>query len=1290
MLSLFLASNQDAKLENLCVQVSNLTSMLTTLIGNNTGADKFAIPTTGPFNRNVRVRTAPTAAGVSESSGSTPVSSPHASGPASPVQSSSPGSSSSKLECEKVTWARLISQSTGKEIKIAGSAGANFNIRDESRANLGLLHACSGKFVLEPATMSQNVTVNGVALKKGERIALSNGDELSFEAPTKKRSDFVFQQLATPPILSTHTCPSPAAPAGSEQPALRLRRVPAPQPVSSSTNPVPNLPGNFPAIRLGPKAPASGTLELRLNDQPIASVDLSNTPMASAAASSSSPHRHSFGDFAAAIESQAQMREHGLPMMIESSIALLRDIMDPATSSQPPSMQDLFRMMRPGVASSSATPVASASMVPQILDQAIEVPAVVPSSNSLAAPIPDPTDATTTTVVDTSRDALLAQFKSHVATSLLPGMLTSPGAILTSFDKFPYHLSDTLKQVLLNTTHLFLQTTEDLASKHVPESVKSISRRLLLLGQHGTDLYQDHLVQALAKHYGASIVSLDESVFTAAEKAWVDIKGSKIPAVKPQAAPSESDFAVTPACCDGPIDAMEVDSPAVAHSAASTSALKPASQPTFKVGDRVRFIGGQQGSELELIYKYYLGSAAKAPASSAPSSTVTVLHPPTSSESGNLPGIAILRRPPSAGSHNERTAPEKVLRSPPYGLTGTVSLVLGPKRLGVKFDQTFTGAIPLPQVCEEKLGGFCTPADLALESELAAEPDVQVLDLLFGEIESKLQAGAKIILHAKRMEKLLVHHFNRFVHFKSLVDGLKGQIVVVAGACSSSVGSAHHSGEKEGHRGGIMISARSGSSGMDVLDQISNQLRGVFSPTSSSGSELPQSSMASKVVNIVFPMRIVIHPPESTPQLVEWEKRLEQDIRKTRSDQNISNLRGVLHKHGFDCLKMNEKTFAQKLLSSDALEKIAGFAISDHVMQCAKAGTFPAPSDSGKVELAPSALDLAVQMLRHNKPHKKKSVLDTATENPFEKQLLTDVIPPTDIGVQFDDIGALDKVKDTLRELVMLPLQRPELFRRGNLAKPCKGILLFGPPGTGKTMLAKAVATESGANFINISMASVGSKWFGEGEKYARAVFTLASKLAPSVIFIDEVDAILGRRDKHGEHEAMRKIKNELMMMWDGLKSMEGERVLVLAATNRPMDLDEAVLRRLPRRLLVDLPDASNRKKILKVLLEKEDLASCVSLDELGEMTEGFTGSDMKNLCVAAAYQPIRDLIAAEKTGDASAALRPVQMSDFRKALTQVRPSVSEDAPSIADLRKWNDEYGEGANKGKTTLPYFM
>jgi len=330
------------------------------------------------------------------------------------------------------------------------------------------------------------------------------------------------------------------------------------------------------------------------------------------------------------------------------------------------------------------------------------------------------------------------------------------------------------------------------------------------------------------------------------------------------------------------------------------------------------------------------------------------------------------------------------------------------------------------------------------------------------------------------------------------------------------------------------------------------------------------------------------------------------------------------------------------------------------------------------------------------------------------RKLLPEVLPPLKLNyIKFKDIGALDEVKQTIKELVMLPLQRPELFSKGSLTRPCKGILLFGPPGTGKTMLAKAVASQSGANFINISMATIASKWFGEGEKYVKAVFTLASKISPTIIFIDEVDSILGKRERPGEHEAMRKIKNEFMSNWDGLKTKDKERVLVLAATNRPFDLDDAVLRRLSRRLLVDLPNVENRIKILKVILAKEDLLPNFDYDALATLTEGFSGSDMKNLCVAAAYQPIREILAKEKeeeedklkqnqisegkmeedfstTTQKEVFIRPLSLKDFEKSLKEISASVSEDAFSVAELRKWNEMYGEGGNRRKETLSYFM
>ncbi|EFN52488.1 hypothetical protein CHLNCDRAFT_32508, partial [Chlorella variabilis] len=266
----------------------------------------------------------------------------------------------------------------------------------------------------------------------------------------------------------------------------------------------------------------------------------------------------------------------------------------------------------------------------------------------------------------------------------------------------------------------------------------------------------------------------------------------------------------------------------------------------------------------------------------------------------------------------------------------------------------------------------------------------------------------------------------------------------------------------------------------------------------------------------------------------------------------------------------------------------------------------------------------------------KHALRDVAVDQ-YEKQLLSEIIPPEEIAVGFDDIGALDAVKSTLHEVVILPLQRPELFTRGSLTKPTKGVLLFGPPGTGKTMLAKAVASESGAHFINCNMSAITSKWFGEGERLVRALFGLAHKLSPSVIFVDEIDSFLSKRGQsNSEHEALRKMKNEFMTHWDGLRTKQSDRVLVLAATNRPMDLDDAVIRRMPRRIFVPLPDTPNRERILQVILKDEDLDPSFDFSEAAALADGYSGSDLKNVCIAAAYCPIREFLEKERAAMAA------------------------------------------------------
>lgn len=249
--------------------------------------------------------------------------------------------------------------------------------------------------------------------------------------------------------------------------------------------------------------------------------------------------------------------------------------------------------------------------------------------------------------------------------------------------------------------------------------------------------------------------------------------------------------------------------------------------------------------------------------------------------------------------------------------------------------------------------------------------------------------------------------------------------------------------------------------------------------------------------------------------------------------------------------------------------------------------------------------------------------------NEYEEQIASELILPSQITVDFNSIGGLDGIISSLQESVIAPLCYPELFANANgknglLGAP-KGVLLFGPPGTGKTMLAKALAKESGATFINMHVSTLTNKWFGESNKLVAALFSLARKLQPSIIFIDEIDSFLRERAT-GDHEVTGMMKAEFMTLWDGLTSST-DRIMVLGATNRPTDIDSAILRRMPKRYAVRLPDPEQRRKILKIMLADVRLDKNFNLDAIVKRTEGFSGSDLKEICRGAAMQPVREFI---------------------------------------------------------------
>lgn len=226
--------------------------------------------------------------------------------------------------------------------------------------------------------------------------------------------------------------------------------------------------------------------------------------------------------------------------------------------------------------------------------------------------------------------------------------------------------------------------------------------------------------------------------------------------------------------------------------------------------------------------------------------------------------------------------------------------------------------------------------------------------------------------------------------------------------------------------------------------------------------------------------------------------------------------------------------------------------------------------------------------------------------------------------ISFVPFNYLSQVaKQALQEMVILPAVRPELFT--GLRSPAKGLLLFGPPGNGKTLLARAVATECSATFFNISAASLTSKYVGDGEKLVRALFAVARELQPSIIFIDEIDSLLSERSS-GEHEASRRLKTEFLVEFDGLPcNPENDRIVVLAATNRPQELDEAALRRFPKRVYVSLPDQNTRELLLVRLLSKQGSPlSAEAARRLAMFTDGYSGSDLTALAKDAALEPIR------------------------------------------------------------------
>lgn len=313
--------------------------------------------------------------------------------------------------------------------------------------------------------------------------------------------------------------------------------------------------------------------------------------------------------------------------------------------------------------------------------------------------------------------------------------------------------------------------------------------------------------------------------------------------------------------------------------------------------------------------------------------------------------------------------------------------------------------------------------------------------------------------------------------------------------------------------------------------------------------------------------------------------------------------------------------------------------------------------------------------------------------NKYEKKLLNGVVKPDSIRTTFSDVHVLPETVEALKSLTSLSLIRPEAFSYGVLATDrIPGILLYGPPGTGKTLLAKAVARESGATVLEISGSDIYDMYVGEGEKNVRAIFSLAKKLSPCVVFIDEADAMLGSRNQSRHRSSHRELINQFLREWDGMNDMSA---FLMVATNRPFDLDDAVLRRLPRRLLVDLPTEQDREAILRIHLKDEQLDQSANLSELAHRTPFYSGSDLKNVCVAAALACVREehaqsLQQQQKSGERPHEFprRVLTKAHFERGIEEISASISEDMSSLNAIRKFDEKYGDRKGRRKRSAAW--
>ncbi|KAF3530202.1 hypothetical protein DY000_02042333 [Brassica cretica] len=824
--------------------------------------------------------------------------------------------------------------------------------------------------------------------------------------------------------------------------------------------------------------------------------------------------------------------------------------------------------------------------------------------------------------------------------------------IQLSWETFPYYIHDHTKNILVECVSSHIRQRN--ATSMYGARLDSSSGRILLQGLPGTDLYQERLVRALARDVQVPLLVLDSSVLAPYDFSDEYNEDSESDGENAEA---EADEGTTESEAEEDSGAnSEEDSEAKTDGSDNEEArLEVTEEDIKKIVPKLEELGELVAEEL-----HEAGGACEAAA---------VEHSDKA------------RRPARKGDRVKYVGPSKKgdakHRPLTTGQRGEIFEVNG-NRVAVVFDNegdtSSEGSEKKPKKQSQKPNvHWIDVKDLKHDLDMQAEDGYIALKAL----NEVLQSTQPLIVYFPDSSRWLSRAVpkakrNEFVDkVEEMFNKVTGPVVMICGRNKIETAS-------KGREKFTMILPNFGRIAKLPLP-LKHLTEGLSGRKSSDDNEIYK--LFTNVMNLL--------PPKEEDVLAVFNKQLVEDRRIVVSRSNLNEILKALEENELLCTDLYQVNTDDVILTKQRAEKVVGWARNHYLSSCSK----PLIKED-RLILPRESIEISVKRLKAQEDISRKPShsLKNIAKDEFESNFVSAVVAPEEIGVKFDDVGALEHVKKTLNELVILPMRRPELFTRGNLLRPCKGILLFGPPGTGKTLLAKALATEAGANFISITGSSLTSKWFGDAEKLTKALFSFASKLAPVIIFVDEVDSLLGARGGSHEHEATRRMRNEFMAAWDGLRSKDSQRILILGATNRPFDLDDAVIRRLPRRIYVDLPDADNRLKILKIFLTPENLETGFEFEKLAKETEGYSGSDLKNLCIAAAYRPVQELLQEENKGSvangAAPDLRPLSLDDFIQSKAKVSPSVSYDATTMNELRKWNEQYGEGGSRTKSPFGF--